>query len=170
MFQCHTWWAAQITHAASALIYVVQAQAAQTFALEVFASGCLYPRNRSHRGSGTGNAVYYCGEELCLGRGEADGFWGVLWLQVVVSYPTAQLNWGGRSGSLLLQVLFLSLDSLECVCGQFPHLPCCNIAAQALVALLVLTFQKALLVHTAGVHNFCCALCRYLSFSSRYVA
>ena len=54
--------------------------------------GCLDPRNRSYRGGGTGNALYYSGEELCLGEGEADRICGVLlWSQVVVSYPTAQL-------------------------------------------------------------------------------
>lgn len=64
--------------------------------------GCLDPGNRSYRGGGAGNALHYCGEELCLGGGEAHRIWGVLpWSQVVVSYPTAQLNWGGRSGSLL---------------------------------------------------------------------
>lgn len=97
----------------------------------------------------------YCGE-LCLGRGEADRFWGVLWLQVGYQLPYSSTKLKGVGQALCFcRFYFLAWVGLECVCSQFPHLPCCNVAPQALVALLVLTFRKVLLAHTAVVHDFC---------------
>lgn len=84
--------------------------------------GCLDPRNRSCRGGGTGNALYYCGEELCLGGGEERGFGvsscGHRWLSV-----TPQLNWTEGVGQAPgLQVLFLSVDKSRVYVWPIPML------------------------------------------------
>lgn len=87
MFQCQTLCAAQTIYTVLSVACVVQS--AQCFALEVLVWNILTLTVSLKNRDGTGNALHYCREELCLAGREADRVCSVLpWSQVLASYPT----------------------------------------------------------------------------------